>query len=83
MGGLQCLKPLIEDPNYQKTLQKPLYYHQDFLCASNQQLFQNLIHLIVNNNLGDFSKDSSYEPKRCQITFYFATYTMSYEILYL
>ena len=29
-----------------KLFQKPLHYYQDFLCMSNQQLFQNLIHLL-------------------------------------
>jgi len=37
----------------------------------------------IANNLDNFSKNSSYEPKRCLIIFYFTTHALSYEILYL
>jgi len=37
----------------------------------------------IANNLGNFSNDSLRKPKRCSMTFCFATHALSYKFLYL
>jgi hypothetical protein len=83
ISGLYYLKPSIQGPNDKKKhLLKtivPLRYPSGVqsVIVPEYNLF------ITNNNLGNFSKNSSCEPKRCSIMFNFATHALSYDILYL
>ena len=63
-----------------KLFQKPLYYHQDFLCASIQQLFHNLIFLLLATTLVISQKTSCVNQIDAQAFFCFSTHALSYDI---
>jgi len=71
INGLQYLKFSIQGSNDQKTIilsRFPSYEQSTTISRFDS--------FIATNNLGNFSKDSSCEPKRCLITFCFTTHTL-------
>ena len=75
--------PSIQDSNDQNTLSKTIALSLRFsLCVYSTNVLE-FDSFIVDNNLGNFLKDSLCELKRCSMTFCFATHALSYETLYL
>ena len=66
-----------------KTFSKIIVLSKFSLCVQSTTIPGFNLFVINNNNLDNFSKNFSYEPKRCSSTFCFAAHAFSYDILNL